>query len=97
MFRRSAPALLFFLAAACASWPDLGLVSPSARSAGWPPLLPLSGSMYDGAATPALTDDGATQTVARADALRARAALLRAPISDSADIERLRARMRIAG
>ena len=77
---------------ACSDWPDVPEPEGSVTSAGWPSLLPLdelgrapSGSQDD----LALFDD----IEARAARLRLRAAVLRAPVTDQASFDRLRARL----
>ena len=78
-------AILFL--SGCVDWPDVP-VSPTADAADWPELLPLD----EIGAPPTVTDnDAAIETLEnRAEALRARAQVLRQPVEDDAAMERLR-------
>lgn len=90
---RHVPALpLLILLAACGPWPDVPGPTAQSRDDSWPALMPLSdviGAPADGEAGEAEAD----RLVARADALRRRAALLRMPADDSDAFEALRARL----
>lgn len=87
--RMTALISLFFLTA-CGDWPDAG-GPPMARSAqDWPTLLPLEDLLATGQVETA-QDDEANDLLARAAALRNRAAILR---SNSSDLDALRARLR---
>lgn len=77
---------------ACSAWPTLPEGSPEASRAPWPRLLPLDsllGDLPPGEAT----DEVAAELTARADALRRRATVLRAPVPDADAFEELRQRV----
>lgn len=90
--RRLAFVLLLASPVACTDWPDIAAGSSSRAAEGWPGLLPMNDVLPETDPGPA----GEAETerlLARAGALRARAALLRAPVSGEAEFEALRARM----
>jgi len=87
MFRMFAIGAAIALLTACGDWPEVPNVAASNAKGAWPTLTPVSG--FPSVAT----DDHDTQTqslLARARALRARAALLRRPVDNQDDLERLR-------
>lgn len=75
----------------CAQWPDLP-PSDTVSRAEWPRLLPLDSvlSMPPESAEP--PEEAAARLSARAESLRARAAVLRAPVASPESFEELRAR-----
>ena len=90
---KAAVSILAFLAlTACADWPDTGAQAPVNRDAGWPDLLPLS-QIVQSDAVPAERSETAPALAARANALRARAALLRRDAGTQAEMDALRARL----
>ena len=74
----------------CVEWPDVETPLPSRGTAGWPELQPTTTL-----STPAVSGDeeerASALLQARAAALRRRAALMRTPVSDQTDFDRLRA------
>lgn len=78
---------------ACSDWPDAGDPPLERRTSEWPELLPLSEVIEANPVPPAENED-ATDLVARAAALRNRAAILRADAGDTDAMEALRARLR---
>ena len=89
---RAAPLVLGLAAlAACSGWPDVPRVEGASRSTDWPTLLPL-----DQVAGAQVVDDpdALRETLlARASALRGRAAILRGTVRDEDDMEALRQRL----
>lgn len=83
---------LMFLLAACGAWPDVPAPGAQGGTGAWPALVPLSEVI---AAQPegATGEADATELSARAEALRRRADLLRAPVADGDAFEALRALM----
>lgn len=79
--------------AACGDWPNVPGTAGN-RSEGWPALAPLSDVERGLATVPGAPEEEATRLAARADALRRRAAILRAPVPDQDAFEALRARLR---
>lgn len=91
MIRIVAP-IAFCILTACGDWPEVPGSVAQGRSGSWPALVPLTDVI--GLPTEGATgQDEAGRLDARADALRARAAVLRAPVPDSDAFEALRARM----
>ncbi len=89
--RRMTVISTILLLASCADWPDVDAPRPSRAVVDWPELIPLSDLPTAGGTRE--EDDANRALMARAEALRARAALLRRPVPDSAAFERLRARL----
>ncbi len=90
MFRAFLVVTLFCVAG-CSDWPDVDTPRPSRASVGWPELVPISELPSQNGAE---TEESANETLLeRAAALRARAAVLRRPVPDSAAFERMRARL----
>ena len=83
---------LFISLAACGGWPVLPETARQSQGGTWPELLPMS-EIMESSASSDISDDDARQLVARADALRRRASILRAPVPDGAAFEALRQRM----
>ena len=86
--------LLFSLGAlalaGCVDWPDVDDAAGDVSSAEWPVLQPL-GALQTTTITP--EDAGFDAIVERAARLRARASVLRAPVTDQASFDRLRDRL----
>ena len=75
----------------CSDFPELdAAISPAARQAGYPSLLPMGPLMTD-VAEVQITEETTATLHARASNLRARAARLRGPVVDSATRARMRA------
>lgn len=91
---RMLPALAIFAAllAGCSDFPELdNAVSPTARKAGYPDLLPID-QLIVGAQEVQITEETVSTLRSRIARLNARAARLRGPVIDAAT----RARMRTA-
>ena len=91
--RRIAPCLLCCLAlAACGAWPDVPLGVQRDPGGTWPVLRPSAELLAE--APPVTQDDQAAENLnSRAEALRRRADLMRAPVPDGDAFEALRARI----
>ena len=85
-------ALLLISVAGCGTWPDVE--SPMGRQANgaWPTLLPTS-ELLSGVETDTDEDADTARLLARADALRRKAALLRSSVTTDAEFDALRARL----
>lgn len=81
-----------FVLTACVDWPDVPDPEGGVTSSDWPVLLPLADL---GRAPNGGNDDLAAfeDMTARAARLRLRASVLRAPVTDQASFDRLRARL----
>lgn len=86
-------ALSFVLLAACGEWPDSGGPPISRAPGDWPEFLPLTELLADPGPAPEGEEAATRALLARAEALRARAALLRTPIAGQDDFDALRARL----
>ncbi len=84
-------ALSAALLAGCSDFPELDdAVSPTARKAGFPNLLPID-QLIAGAQEVQITEETVTTLQARIARLNARAARLRGPVIDAATRARMRA------
>jgi len=81
------------LLAGCSDFPALdAAITPTARHAGYPSLMPIDQLMTN-AAEVQITEETATTLQARVSHLKARAARLRGPVVDGASRARMRAAM----
>lgn len=84
-------ALTATLLAGCSDFPELdAAITPAARKAGYPSLVPLD-QITSGAQEPQITEQTIATMQARVASLNARAARLQRPIIDSATRARMRA------
>jgi len=80
--------LVLVLAASCADWPDVETPRPSRAAVGWPELIPIAELPTS---TASANEEVSNEILlARAAALRNRAAVLRRPVADSEAFERMR-------
>ena len=90
MRSRSILLILLLAMTGCVEWPDVETPFPSRAMTGWPELKPTAS--LPGPATTETEEERANATLQqRASALRGRAVLLRTPVSNQADFDRLRA------
>lgn len=79
------------LLAGCSDFPELdAAITPAARQAGYPSLLPM-GQLLTDAAEVQITEETSATLQGRVSTLNARAARLRGPVVDSATRARMRA------
>ena len=81
---------LLLAMSACVEWPDVETPLASRSAAGWPELQPTA-TLPAPASTDGEEELANTSLQGRAAALRRRALLLRTPVTDMDDFERLRA------